>query len=97
MELTAVGSDQIQLLLRNARQILKIVTATFGQDLFESDQDSNACANPQDDAHELACEWQAMERQRQSLTSGDELDPAWVSAMGKVSSPPLTLRSHRTC
>ncbi|WQF75866.1 Putative Type I phosphodiesterase/nucleotide pyrophosphatase/phosphate transferase [Colletotrichum destructivum] len=79
-------NDQIQLLVRNARQILNIVTATFGSEMFDSATTSTqkACLSPQDDAQELACEWHRVNDALKVMDDGQgELDPVWLEAMSK--------------
>ncbi|OLN81583.1 GPI ethanolamine phosphate transferase 2 [Colletotrichum chlorophyti] len=78
-------NDQAQLLMRNARQILNIVTATFGFGMFDltSTAAQSACSNPQDDAQELACEWHRVNEGLQAMNGSDELDPAWREAISK--------------
>ncbi|WYZ40365.1 hypothetical protein EsH8_IV_000706 [Colletotrichum jinshuiense] len=78
-------NDQIQLLVRNARQILNIVTATFGPAMFDitSTSTQKACLNPQDDAQELACEWHRVNDGLKVMTDKDEVDPAWLEATSK--------------
>lgn len=80
------GNDQIQLLVRNARQILNIVTATFGTEMFDlgSTFDQKVCSNPQDDAQELACEWHRVNDALKTMNGEAELDPTWREAMSKV-------------
>ncbi|OBR13914.1 GPI ethanolamine phosphate transferase [Colletotrichum higginsianum IMI 349063] len=79
-------NDQIQLLVRNARQILNIVTATFGSEMFDlaTTSTQKACLNPQDDAQELACEWHRVNDALKVMDDGQgELDPVWLEAMSK--------------
>ncbi|KAK1691172.1 GPI ethanolamine phosphate transferase [Colletotrichum godetiae] len=78
-------NDQIQLLVRNARQILNIVTATFGSEMFDlgSTSDQKTCSNPRDDAQELACEWHRVNDALKTMDDEAELDPAWREAMSK--------------
>ncbi|KAG7132603.1 GPI ethanolamine phosphate transferase 2 like protein [Verticillium longisporum] len=75
--------DQIQLLVRNARQILTIFEATFGADLLEQSQDESACRDPEDEPLGLACEWQRIDTQRQSFKDDSPIDSQWVSAISK--------------
>ncbi|KAH6841078.1 alkaline-phosphatase-like protein [Chaetomium sp. MPI-CAGE-AT-0009] len=49
--------DQVQLLMRNARQIRDIVLAVFGPQIFESNQDANAPTESNTDYRELALGW----------------------------------------
>ncbi|KAF4916943.1 GPI ethanolamine phosphate transferase 2 [Colletotrichum viniferum] len=78
-------NDQIQLLVRNARQILNIVTATFGTSMFDTESSSTqkACADPQDDAQELACEWHRVNDGLKAMGGSEQLDQAWLRAMSK--------------
>ncbi|KAK1722304.1 hypothetical protein CaCOL14_006250 [Colletotrichum acutatum] len=78
-------NDQIQLLVRNARQILNIVTATFGPEMFDlgSAFDQKTCSNPRDDAQELACEWHRVNDALKTMDDEAELDPAWRETMSK--------------
>ncbi|KAF4783318.1 GPI ethanolamine phosphate transferase [Colletotrichum scovillei] len=78
-------NDQIQLLVRNARQILNIVTVTFGFEMFDlgSTFDQKTCSNPRDDAQELACEWHRVNDALKTMDGEAELDPAWREAMSK--------------
>ncbi|GKT73265.1 GPI ethanolamine phosphate transferase [Colletotrichum tofieldiae] len=82
-------NDQVQLLVRNARQILNIVTATFGPEMFDPATASaqKACSNPQDDAQELACEWHRVNDALKEMDDQEELDPVWLEAMSKVCIP----------
>ncbi|KAJ0166239.1 GPI ethanolamine phosphate transferase 2 [Colletotrichum tanaceti] len=82
-------NDQIQLLVRNARQILNIVTATFGSDMFDSATTSTqeACSSPRDDAQELACEWHRVNDALKVMDDGQgELDPWLGNAQDLMSS-----------
>ncbi|KAI1429342.1 alkaline-phosphatase-like protein [Xylaria sp. FL1777] len=49
--------DQLQILIRNARQILAIVSATLGGSSFESVASERHCLRPSSSAAELVCEW----------------------------------------
>nr|XP_036584863.1 gpi ethanolamine phosphate transferase 2 [Colletotrichum truncatum]KAF6794513.1 gpi ethanolamine phosphate transferase 2 [Colletotrichum truncatum] len=79
-------NDQIQLLVRNARQILKIVTATFGTSMFDIESSSlqQACASPQDDAQKLACEWHKVNDGLKAMGDEEELDQAWLQTISKA-------------
>lgn len=50
--------DRFQILLRNAKQILYVVTATFPS--FDGEGPSQDCHQLSDDVAELACQWRAM-------------------------------------
>ncbi|GKT43818.1 GPI ethanolamine phosphate transferase 2 [Colletotrichum spaethianum] len=88
-------NDQVQLLIRNARQILSIVTATFGPDMFDTATTSSqkACSSPQDDAQELACEWHRVNDALKDMDGQEELDPVWLEAMSKVCIPSYLIQS----
>lgn len=75
------AKDQIQILTRNAKQILGIVTAAFGAELFESSTNSNPCALEATEINTLACEWHKLNKEADSLLGSSELDPNWLSAM----------------
>ncbi|TGJ86138.1 hypothetical protein E0Z10_g2663 [Xylaria hypoxylon] len=49
--------DKLQILIRNARQILAIVTATIGSSSVESATSEQDCLYPSSAAAELICEW----------------------------------------
>ncbi|KAF6843302.1 gpi ethanolamine phosphate transferase 2 [Colletotrichum musicola] len=76
-------NDQIQLLIRNARQILNIVTTTFGPSMFERQSSSaqRTCSNHQDDAQQLACQWHRVIGGLEAMNADEELDPEWLENM----------------
>ncbi|KAI0481686.1 alkaline-phosphatase-like protein [Xylaria cf. heliscus] len=49
--------DKLQILIRNARQILAIVTATLGGSFSEGVASHQECLHPSSSAVELVCEW----------------------------------------
>ncbi|KND91489.1 GPI ethanolamine phosphate transferase 2 [Tolypocladium ophioglossoides CBS 100239] len=75
------SSDKIQIIIRNARQILNIVTAAFGGELFDVQSNVDPCALEATDINELACEWREINQQAASLASAAEIDQMWLSAM----------------
>ncbi|PNY29776.1 GPI ethanolamine phosphate transferase 2 [Tolypocladium capitatum] len=75
------SSDKIQILIRNARQILNIVTAAFGGELFDVRSNVDPCTLEATDISELACEWRKINQQAASLASAAEIDQTWLSAM----------------
>ncbi|PHH92552.1 hypothetical protein CDD83_6831 [Cordyceps sp. RAO-2017] len=75
------SSDKVQILIRNARQILGIVTAAFGADLFDTHSDIDPCNLETTDINELACQWRNISKQASSLKSAAEIDSAWLSEM----------------
>ncbi|KAK2074359.1 hypothetical protein P8C59_008572 [Phyllachora maydis] len=71
--------DKIQILMRNAHQILDIVTAAFGGALFEAEVAYEDCPSPESEVEELGCQWQGL-----SNSARKELeDPEWVARMIK--------------
>ncbi|KAF2841407.1 alkaline phosphatase-like protein [Patellaria atrata CBS 101060] len=51
------GNDRVQLLLRNALQILNIVKMTFSQQAFDNPFAKLDCSDPTSSGTELACKW----------------------------------------
>lgn len=51
------GDDRVQLLLRNARQILAIVKATFPSETFDNPFAKIDCKEFSSSGRELACKW----------------------------------------
>lgn len=76
-------SDQIQILVRNARQILNIVTAAFGSELFDSKSSVDPCALEQTEINELACQWRKINKEAHVLAAGDNLDQKWLDEMSQ--------------
>lgn len=76
-------SDKIQILVRNARQILNIVTAAFGSELFDIESGSDPCALESSEINDLACQWQKINSQAHSLADVKEIDQDWLDAMSK--------------
>ena len=77
-------SDQIQILVRNARQILKIVTATFGDAVVESFGEADDCARAGSEALELACLWTRLESTARLAGEQDDLDQEWMHSTSEV-------------
>ncbi|KAH8895152.1 alkaline phosphatase-like protein [Thozetella sp. PMI_491] len=72
--------QQAQILMRNAHQILGIVTAAFGEELFLESAGDDVCSNIGSDIQELACEWRGIRATAKTILSADELDPQWAQA-----------------
>lgn len=87
-------NDKLQILLRNARQILHVVTATFPS--FESDGPSQACNESSDDVAELACEWRALDAQLK-VDLSEEAKDELLLALPKVRQPSLFIRRKLNC
>lgn len=73
--------DKVQILVRNARQILQIVTAAFGSDLFTAGATVDPCSMSDSDINELACLWSKINRQASSVAGGEQLDKDWQASM----------------
>ncbi|KKA27122.1 hypothetical protein TD95_000367 [Thielaviopsis punctulata] len=69
-------ADKMQVLLQNAQQMLKVVTAAFGETLFVSGK--GRCSTPSSDIENLACQWQNVSAKAQNFTSESSLDEDWV-------------------
>ena len=77
------ASDKVQILLRNARQILNIVTAAFGPEAFDGGSESAGSADPcalTGDVNELACSWRRLNQEADIQANADDVDQAWLSA-----------------
>jgi len=68
--------------MRNAEQILKIITAAFGSQLFDLTKRSTDC-NDQTDIEELACEWRKVGNTPEGHQDA-AVDREWVLSMTKV-------------
>ncbi|KAG6120829.1 hypothetical protein E4U13_005848 [Claviceps humidiphila] len=73
--------DQVQILVRNAKQILGIVTATFGVELFDLRGNINPCLLDKTDINNLACEWQRLITQADDMLEGSKVSTEWLSGM----------------
>lgn len=75
------SSDKVQILIRNARQILNIVTAAFGSELFDAQSSVDPCASKSaTDVSELACEWRKINSEAAHQANANEIDQEWLSA-----------------
>ncbi|ATY59571.1 GPI ethanolamine phosphate transferase 2 [Cordyceps militaris] len=72
--------DKIQILVRNARQILNIVTASFGPELFDLVPSTDPCQLKRTDISELACEWQFITQRALTLGAENKLDQEWLDS-----------------
>ncbi|RCI10772.1 hypothetical protein L249_5340 [Ophiocordyceps polyrhachis-furcata BCC 54312] len=73
------SSDKVQILIRNAKQILGIVTAAFEPYLFDPRSTADPCHMDATDVNVLACDWRRISRQSVSMASSAKIDPAWLS------------------
>jgi ethanolaminephosphotransferase len=79
LPLWASPQDNVQILVRNARQILNIVTAAFGETLFDQQGSPDPCHLDKTEVNELACDWRKISRDAHALAAANELDEQWVS------------------
>ena len=75
------ASDKVQILIRNARQILQIITAAFGSELFVASRTSDPCSLEDTDLNALACEWARISQGASSVAEAEELDPIWLTSI----------------
>lgn len=70
--------------MRNAEQILAIMTATFGGELLDKAASDDFCLHKETDAEGLACRWRWLVESSKATSSQSESDQVWVSAMSLV-------------
>jgi ethanolaminephosphotransferase len=75
--------DQVQILVRNARQILDIVTAAFGTELFDPQSTTDPCTLERTQVNELACDWRRISRGAKEASSKTEVDQKWLTDMSR--------------
>lgn len=73
----SASKDKVQILIRNARQIINIVTAAFGPELFDSSTDP---CKDDSEINQLACEWRKINNQAQAQSTAAAVDPAWLTS-----------------
>jgi ethanolaminephosphotransferase len=83
--LFALESDRVQILLRNARQILSVVVATFPS--FEGDGPSENCHELPNEVDKLACQWRDISKSLGALKNEDGDTEGWLISTSKVCSP----------
>ncbi|KAI5860533.1 alkaline phosphatase-like protein [Durotheca rogersii] len=74
--------DKLQILVRNARQILDIVTATYGNPSPAGKQHSPSCLHPASIAEELVCEWRHINHPAEKISAEDQED-LWIEDASK--------------
>jgi ethanolaminephosphotransferase len=80
--LTFVDNDKIQILWRNAKQILNVVAATFPS--FESEGPSSNCNELGGDVEPLACKWKTISQTLPSPGDESKSTEEWFSNTSKV-------------
>ena len=73
--------DQMQILVRNARQIIGIITAAFDVELFQLSSKIDPCALEPTSINTLACEWRRLSKQADTMLYASELDKSWLNAI----------------
>ncbi|ESZ94512.1 hypothetical protein SBOR_5092 [Sclerotinia borealis F-4128] len=74
-------NDRVQILLRNARQILSVITATFPS--FENGGPSKDCHELSSSVDDLACQWRSITQGLVGLKTDEQDYGAWVIAVTK--------------
>ncbi|TQV92331.1 hypothetical protein V2A60_007020 [Cordyceps javanica] len=75
--------DKIQILVRNARQILNVVTAAFGTELFDTDSSTDPCQLERTAINELACDWLFITQRAQTLNAENTIDQEWLDSTSR--------------
>lgn len=72
--------DKVQILIRNAKQILQVVTAALGNELFDPSNSLDPCTLENTEENDLACGWRAVSQRAGSQASAATVDEDWLSA-----------------
>ncbi|KAI5919975.1 GPI ethanolamine phosphate transferase [Camillea tinctor] len=75
--------DQFQILMRNARQIHDIITATLGSSPTGGQLDEKLCLNPASTSERLICEWQKVSTAAQRAIESSNPDSSWTMDVSK--------------
>ncbi|GAP87414.1 putative ethanolaminephosphotransferase [Rosellinia necatrix] len=75
--------DRLQILIRNARQILAIVTATLGRSSAEMMLGERDCLYPSAPATELVCEWRQISEGAEQAATGRTENKALVQDLSR--------------
>lgn len=86
IQLMILGMEKVQILLRNARQIVTIITATFPS--FGSEGPSEQCEVLGASIDELACQWRSINKGL-DLLYDDKYSEEWLVAVTKVLPPSM--------
>ncbi|KAI1365234.1 alkaline-phosphatase-like protein [Xylaria arbuscula] len=85
--------DRLQILKRNARQILAIVTATLGGSSLENVASEKDCLSPSSSAAELVCEWRRISETTKPATAEGTQQQHRITELSKWLSNAQTLMS----
>ncbi|KAI0402726.1 alkaline-phosphatase-like protein [Xylaria palmicola] len=85
--------DKLQVLIRNARQILAIVTATLGVSFSESNSSAGDCPHPSSPAADLICEWRRISETAEQAVVDRSQHPDWLIDISRWLSKAQSLMS----
>ncbi|KAI1735553.1 alkaline-phosphatase-like protein [Xylaria scruposa] len=77
------SSDKLQILTRNARQILAILTATLGGSFSVSAASEQECLHPGSSAVELVCEWRRISEVVEQSATDSARHQEWLSDISR--------------
>lgn len=78
-------NDKIHILLQNAHQVLRIVTATFSPAMFMEVESSAHCSSSRSNIEALACDWISITKQLRTYRENENANPKYLlSALSKV-------------
>ncbi|KAI0554200.1 alkaline-phosphatase-like protein [Xylaria curta] len=83
LPLWPASSDKLQILTRNARQILAIVTATLGGSFSVSAASEQECLRPGSSAVELVCEWRRISEVVEQSATDSTQHQDWLSDISR--------------
>ncbi|KAI0453226.1 alkaline-phosphatase-like protein [Xylaria acuta] len=75
--------DKLQILIRNARQVLAIVTATLGGSFSEGVASEQECLHPSSSAVELVCEWHRISEVAEQSETDSAQHQGWLSDISR--------------
>ena len=79
--------------MRNAEQIITIISAAFGEEIFRLAALQDVCASADTDVQELACRWHQISEAAKLAEINGAADPRWISQTSTVG---FTLRLPTT-
>ncbi|KAI1504236.1 GPI ethanolamine phosphate transferase [Biscogniauxia marginata] len=85
--------DQFQILMRNARQIHDIITATLSSSPTSDQLGEKFCHDPASTSEELVCEWQRVSKAAQEAITAPDSDGNWAVDVSKWLAKAQTLMS----
>lgn len=70
--------------MRNAEQILAIITATFGGELFDLAVNDDFCSRKETEIEDLACRWRQLAASSKTMSLKSDSGEEWASTMSQV-------------